>query len=166
MEDFFLSLIKNIITPDLGGATEVTVIEVLVKSGDTIEKDANIVTLESDKATLEVPTTDAGVVKEVKVKIGDTVSTGSTLLTLDITTKDQPTLVKESKSAEKTSAAQEKPTITVHAEELHSQPVLTGMLETNNDVHAGPGVRRLARELGVNLALVVGSGPKQRIMLD
>lgn len=68
--------IKNIATPDVG-SEEVTVVEVLVKVGDKIAKDANIVTLESDKATMEVPTSDGGVVKAIKVKVGDKVATGA-----------------------------------------------------------------------------------------
>src|SRR5262245_10658084 len=76
--------VKTITTPDLGGAAEVTVIEVLVKPGDHLDANAAIVTLESDKATMEIPTADAGVVKEVKVKVGDHVATGSVLITLEV----------------------------------------------------------------------------------
>ena len=168
MEDFLLPSIKNILTPDLGGITDVTVIEVLVKPGDAIEKDAVIVTLESDKATLEVPSTDAGIVKELTVKVGDKVATGSTLLTLEVSaeavakkavdeTKENPIFKEEPKKAS-TSTKQEEPRV--------QQPILTGTLETNNDVHAGPGVRRLAREFGVNLSRVTGSGSKQRILKE
>ncbi|OGT35462.1 MAG: dihydrolipoyllysine-residue acetyltransferase [Gammaproteobacteria bacterium RIFCSPHIGHO2_12_FULL_37_14] len=168
--------LKNILTPDLGGVSDVTVIEILVKPGDTIEKDTTIVTLESDKATLEVPSTDAGKVKEIKVKVGDKVSTDSTLLILEatateqVTTKETPSPPpKESQRSEKistTSTIEEPIKTSFQQEEPRSQPILTGTLETNNDVHAGPGVRRLARELGVNLALVLGTGPKQRIVKE
>src|SRR3990167_757932 len=168
MEDYLLPSIKNILTPDLGGITDVTVIEVLVKPGDAIEKDAVIVTLESDKATLEVPSTDAGIVKELIVKVGDKVATGSTLRTLEVSaeavakkavdeTKENPIFKEEPKKAS-TSTKQEEPRV--------QQPILTGTLETNNDVHAGPGVRRLAREFGVNLSRVTGSGSKQRILKE
>ena len=68
--------IKNVITPDFGSAANVTVTQILVKSGDEIRKDTPIMSLESDKATMDIPSSDEGVVKEIKVKIGDTVSTG------------------------------------------------------------------------------------------
>lgn len=167
--------LKNITTPDLGGATEVTVIELLVKAGDKIEADTPIVTLESDKATLEVPTTDTGVVKELKVKIGDKVATGSVLLVIESTATEEKTAsveveTKAAPQAEKkvqpTQAAQltEPPNKPVDKEP--TAPILTGVVQSTNDVHAGPGVRRLARELGVNLTLILGSGPKQRILKD
>ena len=78
MEDVVLAE-KKITTPDLGGSAEVTVIEVLVKPGDKVEVDTPIVTLESDKATMDVPSSEAGVVKAVKIKKGDTVAAGSVL---------------------------------------------------------------------------------------
>lgn len=149
---------KNITTPDLGGATDVAVIEVLVKPGDQLQVDAPIVTLESDKATLEIPTTDAGTVKEVKVKVGDKVSTGSVLVILEA--------VGDAKAApEKAAAAPVKPAEAPKAAPA-PQPALSGTLQSTSDIHAGPGVRRLARELGVNLAQLAGSGPKQRIIKD
>jgi pyruvate/2-oxoglutarate dehydrogenase complex dihydrolipoamide acyltransferase (E2) component len=75
--------IKSVITPDLGGASEVTVIEVLVKPGDTVTKETSVVTLESDKATMEIPAANAGVIKDLKVKVGDSVNTGNPLMTLE-----------------------------------------------------------------------------------
>ena len=74
---------KKIVTPDLGGSAEVTVIEILVKPGDKVEVDTPVVTLESDKATMEVPSTEAGIVKAIKVKKGDNISAGSVILTLE-----------------------------------------------------------------------------------
>jgi len=166
--------LKNITTPDFGGATDVTVIEVLVKPGDKLEANTSIVTLESDKATMELPATDAGVVKEIKVKVGDKVTTGSVLMTLE-TSAAQATEAK-SKTAEKTVKEPEEKEIKEpeKKEEAKQQekpaasapPVLTGTVQSTSDVHAGPGVRRLARELGVNLTQVPGSGPKQRILKE
>lgn len=173
-----LASIKNITTPDLGDAAEVTVIEVLVKPGDKIEAEASIVTLESDKATMDIPSTDAGIVKEVKVKVGDKVQSGGVLLTLE-TSADQAK-PEAPKQAEKPAAEApkqatkpaekpaEKPAATAKpapAEEPSAQ-VLTGTVQSTSDIHAGPGVRRFARELGVNLTQVPGSGPKQRIMKE
>jgi pyruvate dehydrogenase E2 component (dihydrolipoamide acetyltransferase) len=166
-----LSQIKNITTPDFGGAADVTVIEILVKPGDKIAVDTPIVTLESDKATMEIPSTDAGIVKELKVKLGDTVSTGSVIITLETgeTTakadkaeakpaREEAPKAKAEKAAPKTKPTEAKPEPEV--------TVLSGTLQTDNDIHAGPGVRRLARELGVNLSLVPGSGPKQRVLKE
>ncbi|MBV9576329.1 MAG: dihydrolipoyllysine-residue acetyltransferase [Gammaproteobacteria bacterium] len=162
--------LKNITTPDLGGATDVTVIELLVKVGDNIEADTSIVTLESDKATLEVPTTEAGVVKELKIKVGDKVSTGSVLLILETTanTKTESAETKKAPSAEKKAEKMIEPVSTHESAktEKPAEKVLTGVVQSTNDVHAGPGVRRLARELGVNLTLVPGSGPTQRIVKE
>ena len=170
-----MASIKNIATPDLGGATDVTVIEVLIKPGDKIQADMSIVTLESDKATLDVPSMDGGVVKEVKVKVGDKVSTGSVLITLETdavetqTDQEKPAApAQENKSAEKPAAVQSAapPKAALPATAMPAPQVLTGTVQSNSDVHAGPGVRRLARELGVNLVQVMGTGPKQRILKE
>ena len=155
---------KNILAPDLGGATDVEVIEVLVKVGDTLSVDTSIATLESDKATLEVPASDAGIVKEIKIKVGDKINSGAILLTIEASdagssTKDTPTAPVKSASPE--NVKQSKPPV---AEKV-AEPVAQAP-ETTNGVHAGPAVRRLARELGINLTEVNGSGPKQRILKD
>lgn len=167
-----MAQLKEITTPDVGGS-DVTVIEVLVKPGDKLDANASIVTLESDKATMEVPTSEAGIVKEVKVKVGDTISTGTTLITLavgdaskeaskDTAPQDSKT---ESVKAEKPAKA-EKPKKVEQPKAEPEKPVLTGTVQSSSDVHAGPGVRRMARELGVNLTAVTGSGPKQRIVKE
>lgn len=160
---------KNIATPDLGGADDVTVIEVLVKSGDQIGADTSIVTLESDKATMDVPAGEAGVVKEVKVKVGDKVSAGSVLITLE-TSASAPAAKPEEKpapapQAEKLTQASKQDSPSPAPSESPT-PVLSGTVQPFADVHAGPGVRRLARELGVNLASISGTGPKQRILKE
>jgi len=168
-----LSQVKTIKTPDFGGATDVTVIEILVKPGDAINVDTPIVTLESDKATMEIPSSDAGLVKEVNVKVGDKINTGDVLVTLESegATKSaeatkpatKPSEESPKEKPQKAKVEAEKPQARESTEE---RKVLLGELQTNNDVHAGPGVRRLARELGVNLSLVPGSGPKQRILKE
>lgn len=161
--------LKNITTPDLGGASDVTVIETLVKPGDKIEADTSVVILESDKATMDIPSTDAGTVKEVKIKAGDKVSSGSVLLILETgaaESKSQPDSkeAKESKPAavaQAAKAAAPEPIKHKEPEQTSSSPP-----PSSGDVHAGPGVRRFARELGVNLALIAGSGPKQRLLKE
>ncbi len=180
--------IKNFTTPDFGGATDVTVIEILVKVGDQVNVDTPLMTLESDKATMELPSSDAGVIKEIKVKVGDAVQTGSVLLTIEsgATATATPAAAEETKPAKgktqkpvsDTQATKvEIPTPVTEAvaddvdededDDTKAAPtVLTGTLESHNDVHAGPGVRRMARELGVDLSRVVGSGLKQRILKE
>lgn len=170
--------IKNITTPDFGSATDVTVIEILVKSGDKISVDTPIMTLESDKATMELPSTAEGVVKEIKVNVGDKVSTGTVLLSLEAEGAEKP---KEEKSVteQEKSSSPEKPVQKVskdangqakektqETKEEEKPAVLSGVLQSNSDVHAGPGVRQLARELGVNLTMVPATGPKQRILKE
>lgn len=175
---------KKIATPDVGGSEAVTVTDVLVKKGDKIEVDTSIVELESDKATMEVPSTDAGVVKEIKVKKGDNVSTGDVLIIVDASghaESDAPAEDKaseEDKSSEEDAPAEEKSSeqkesatdepVSVDLDDVDADEdgALSGELETDSDIHAGPGVRRLARELGVNLTQVKGSGPKERILKE
>lgn len=157
--------IKNMTTPDLGGEADLTVIELLVKKGDKIAVDTPIVTLESDKATMEVPATEEGIVKEIKVKVGDHVSTGSVLITLETDAAEKSAPQKESKKkALPPQSAKSKPE--AKTEPKPEPVVLTGTIQSTSDVHAGPGVRQLARELGVNLAMIGGSGPKQRILKE
>lgn len=166
--------LKNIATPEIG-SDEVTVIEVLVKPGDRIEKEASLVTLESDKATMEVPSTDAGIVKEIKVKVGDKVTSGSVLVTLETEGAEKAEAkkeeikkeeIKQEEPAKAEKQPQEKATAKESAAKESKPEVLVGTLQTDSDVHAGPGVRRMARELGVNLTLVPGTGPRARILKE
>jgi pyruvate dehydrogenase E2 component (dihydrolipoamide acetyltransferase) len=146
--------IKNVTVPDLGGATDVDVIEVLVKVGDTIAVDMPLLTLESDKATMEVPSSEAGVVKEIKVKPGAKISSGSVILTIesqgDVSVPEQP---KQEKSAP----------VSLPPSTATVKQVVEGELA---DVHAGPAVRRIAREFGVELSDIVATGPKSRILKE
>jgi len=161
---------KNIMVPDIGGATDVVVIEVLVKVGDHIKVDSPLITLESDKATMEVPSSDEGVVKELKVKVGDKVAMGSAILVIESAAQAEKA-ASPAPAVEKTAVPE--PT---KVAEPKSQPAAapepvaqTGTVITagyNADVHAGPAVRKLAREFGVNLGEVQGSGPKQRILME
>jgi pyruvate dehydrogenase E2 component (dihydrolipoamide acetyltransferase) len=148
---------KNITVPDIGAA-EADVIEVLVKVGDSIKVDTPLITLESDKATMDVPSSDEGIVKEIKIKTGDKVSLGSAILVLETATT---TTVEQPKIQEKTP---EKPVEKIVSAPVVTQPVVqTG---TVIETHAGPAVRKIAREFGVNLSDVRGSGPKSRILKE
>lgn len=168
--------------PDVG-ASDVDVIEVLVKVGDSIKKDTSLITLESDKATMEVPSTDEGVIKEIKVKVGDKVSQGSVILVLDSaqgTSDKKPNEQETAQAATKSSDVAQSTTVQSTAAQstakmqstspvqLETQPVQTGTVIPAQpaDIHAGPGVRRLAREFGVDLSHVSGSGPKLRILKE
>lgn len=169
---------NNVTVPDIGGATDVDVIEVLVKKGDTVSIDTPLLTLESDKATMEVPSSEAGVVKEVKVKPGDKVSMGSVILTLEAagakaTATKQETAApqKASKKAGKTTekTAEKKPEKTFEAEEDTEdadEPEARVVEGEIFEVHAGPAVRRIAREFGVDLSDIRATGPKNRILKE
>ena len=149
--------------PDIGDYKDVPVIEVLVKAGDRIEKEQSIVVLESDKATMDVPSSHAGVVKEVKVKIGDNLSQGSVVLILEggsSASVAAPVAAPVAQAPISKPAAVEPPAVRAPAPPPISNPapVVDASLS-----HASPSVRKFARELGVTIQQVKGSGPKGRI---
>ncbi|MFN2545828.1 MAG: 2-oxo acid dehydrogenase subunit E2 [Myxococcales bacterium] len=189
--------------PDIGDFKDIPVIEVLVKAGDKIAAEAPLVTLESDKATMDVPSPAAGVVKEVKVKVGDKVSQGTLIAVLEEEASGLAPQTSAKKADEKRAATPEKPAApeqpvaesrggTAPAEIVQPQagfqtprkdyggptetlpPPLTERPpsvappvideQAFHKAHAGPGVRKLAREFGVDLGRVTGSGPKGRIV--
>jgi pyruvate dehydrogenase E2 component (dihydrolipoamide acetyltransferase) len=155
-----LSNLKEILIPDIGGAKNVDVIELLVKPGDTVAVDQSLITLEGDKATMEIPSSDAGIVREIKIKVGDKVSQGSVILTLEAqgaAEKSQPEIKAAPVKAEQTPAiVPAKPASPVSTVQ-QSAPTTTG------EIHAGPAVRRIAREFAIDLARIFGSGEKNRI---
>ncbi len=165
-----MSKLIEIHVPDIGDYSDVPVIEVLVKVGDVIEKEQSVVTLESDKATMDVPSSHAGLVKEIKVKVGDLISEGALVLVIessDAASSSPPPSTPAPQAAPSipsvavaTPAPMPTPVAAVAAAPAaQAMPVAAG-----NDVsHASPAVRKYARELGVNVALVKGSGPKGRI---
>lgn len=149
----------DVTIPDIGGAVDVDVIDVLVCVGMQIEKDQALVTLEGDKATMDIPSPYSGIVTAINIKLGAKVSQGAPVITLETT--DQHS-VSVTPLEEKNEAA-----AIVEASENNIQstaPVIQAVSDESSDlVSAGPAVRRLARELGVSLALVKGSGRKTRI---
>ncbi|MGA9914451.1 MAG: biotin/lipoyl-containing protein, partial [Paraburkholderia sp.] len=155
--------------PDIGDYTDIPVIEVLVKAGDTVEKEQSLVTLESDKATMDVPSSAAGVVKELKVKVGDTVSEGSVIVVLEAdggAAAPAPAPAPASKQeVEKPSDAPVAPSpAPVAPSALAQAPVIpAGEGGARQASHASPSVRKFARELGVDVGQVQGTGPKGRI---
>lgn len=160
--------VNEVKIPDIGGATQVDVIEVMVKVGDQIEIDTPLITLESDKASMEIPSPVAGKVTNLSIKVGDKVSEGDLILLVAVENgaeaeKIEPTASKsEQVNAPKPSKSDEDEHN--RKEDTSSKSVaLTSTVESTRVVAAGPAVRRMARELGVNLAEVAGTGRKERI---
>ena len=164
-----MSKLIEIHVPDIGDYSDVPVIEVLVKVGDVIEKEQSVVTLESDKATMDVPSSHAGIVKEIKVKVGDLISQGALVLVVE-SSDAAPTSAPVASAPAAPVAAPSIPPVAVSTPiptpvAAPASPAAQAMpADAGNDVsHASPAVRKYARELGVNVALVKGSGPKGRI---
>ncbi len=153
--------------PDIGEFKDVEVIEVLVKPGDAVAKEQSLITLESDKATMEIPSPEAGVVRELKVKLGDKVSEGSAILVLAARESAAPAAapVREAKPAAEAPPQAVAPDSPPEPAAPAGRPVpREPREETVSKAHASPSVRKFARELGVDLARVTGSGPKGRIL--
>ncbi|HET9734961.1 MAG TPA: dihydrolipoyllysine-residue acetyltransferase [Burkholderiales bacterium] len=149
--------------PDIGDFKEVEVIEVLVKPGDTVAKEQSLITLESDKATMEIPSPAAGVVQELRVKTGDKVSEGVAILVLKADGAAAPAVAAPAAASPASPALVPVAAAVVAATPL--PPVPREPREaTQSKPHASPSVRKFARELGVDLARVKGSGPKARIV--
>jgi pyruvate dehydrogenase E2 component (dihydrolipoamide acetyltransferase) len=153
--------------PDIGDFTPIPVIEILVKPGDTIKKEDSLISLESDKATMEVPSSHAGVIKELKVKLGDKVSMGTVVLVLEESTASAAPSPAATAAATTAPAPAPvvKPDPVPAPKPAPAVPVvLTGAAEPiPSSVHASPSVRAFARELGVDLTKVKGTAPKGRI---
>jgi len=154
--------------PDLGGASDVEVIEVLINAGDVIELEQTLVVMEGDKATMDLPASAAGTVVDVKVAVGDSVSEGSlivTLMTGEASAPSKSALV-ESVSAP-ASEAVAKPVKAPQPTPVAAKTEISTAVSGGSMVHATPSVRRFARELGVDLSLISqGSGRKGRILKD
>jgi len=176
-----MSNLVEVKVPDIGDFKDVPVIEVLVKPGEAVSKEALLVTLESDKATMEVPSPAAGVVKELKVKVGDKVSEGALVLILEAAdvaaaapqhVQAPPPAQQVARPAAVTPAGSPAPAAS--AAPPHPQSLSRGEREASSAsddaqirmAHASPAVRRLAREFGVDLARVSGTGPKARILKE
>ncbi|MFN4004869.1 MAG: dihydrolipoyllysine-residue acetyltransferase [Hylemonella sp.] len=180
--------LTEIQVPDIGDFDNVTVIELLVKPGDTVRVDQSLITVESDKASMEIPSSHAGVVKELKVKLGDKVSKGSPVLLLEaaaaaaapagVGAAEQKTAPAVASSAQ-TAIKKEAPAVVATApapsaarpEPVEARTGAAPALPPHDPTapkgalpHASPSVRKFARELGVPLAEVKGSGPKGRIL--
>jgi len=164
---------REVLVPDIGDFKDIDVIEILVKPGDTIQVETPLITIESDKAAMEVPSPYAGIVKDIRVKVGEKVAEGSAILVLSAAADDTPA----GDSADVPAPVASRP---APAPEEDPRPAAatrappTGLPQGAETVrgsrsarsHASPSVRRAARELGVDLGLVQGSGPKGRILKE
>lgn len=159
--------------PDIGDYKDVPIIEVHVKPGDRIKPEDPLVTLESDKAAMEVPAPQGGEIAEVLVKVGDKVSQGSAIVRLSSEAggkeKEAPTAAAKSEAAEIKAPAAEKPAASTPSESAAEKGANSTELPLGvdfGDVHASPSVRRLARELDIDLTRLKGTGEKGRITKD
>jgi len=163
--------------PDIGDFKDVPVIEVLVKPGDAVKAEDSLVTLESEKATMDVPSPSAGVIKEVKVKVGDKVSEGNVIVIVEAAGARAAAAPKEaavagaaaptpspSPSASPSPQAPSPPNRKAPSVPADAAPPVDS--ESFKKAHASPSVRALARELGVDLSRVKGSGPKDRVLRE
>lgn len=178
--------IKKVLVPDIGDFENIPVIEIMVKTGDAVRVEDPLIVLESDKATVEVPSPYAGIIKQIKVKTGAKVSEGAEILTMEVTAEDSE--VEASSPAQSETRAPEAPagqpvgeggeeTKAVKSQVVAakkpaepSRPPVQMEERAGHDAdakpHAGPAVRRFARELGVDLSGVTGTGPKLRILKE
>ena len=183
--------IKEVLVPDIGNFDSVDVIDVLVKPGDTIVKDDSLITLESDKASMDIPAPFGGTVKEIKIKVGDKVAQGALILIVDAAAEDakpadkavpssgQPVPPPAAKDA--LVAEAQAPVIPPVPEPTRPAPEPPKQIQpqaTPNPIgastvvakgklaHASPSIRKCARDLGVNLAMINGSGPKGRVLRE
>ena len=172
-----MSTAKQVLLPDIGDFEDVDVIEILVSPGDEVKLEDSLVTLESDKATMEIPSPYAGVVKSIVVTTGDKVSKGSPLLTMDVA---EPLETPADADADDAATPEPPPPAPPVVAPAPQTPPLPGspppakapvpqltraeVADAARRAHASPTVRRLARELAVDLGQVEGSGPKGRIL--
>ncbi len=163
-----MSQLLEIKVPDIGDYQDVPVIEVHIKPGDRVEKEQSLITLESDKATMDVPSSHAGVVKEVKVKVGDNISEGGVVLLLEASDASASAPASSAAPAAQVAPVAPAPVASTPTPPPAAIPAATSVRaepvsSIDGASHASPSVRKFARELGVTIAQVKGTGPKGRI---
>ncbi|WP_304985005.1 dihydrolipoyllysine-residue acetyltransferase [Coxiella-like endosymbiont] len=166
--------IEKISVPDLGGASEVDVIELLVKPGDRIAKEDGLITLEGDKASMDVPSPLAGTIKDIKVKVGDKIKEGDEILTIEVKKSEKDDKGKKEEKEDEKEAEKERSEekeVKESPKEKKAKPEEKTKIEVSEGegfgttVHAGPGVRRVAREFGINLNKIKGTSQKDHRIL-
>ncbi|HDY7476354.1 TPA: pyruvate dehydrogenase complex dihydrolipoyllysine-residue acetyltransferase [Vibrio vulnificus] len=158
-----VSGVKEVNVPDIGG-DEVEVTEIMVAVGDTVTEEQSLITVEGDKASMEVPAPFAGTVKEIKVAAGDKVSTGSLIMVFEVAGAAPVAAAAPAQAAVESSNRPAQAVAPVAKAE--AQATTSDFKENDEYAHASPVVRRLAREFGVNLSKVKGSGRKSRILKE
>jgi len=173
-----LSETKEIFLPDIGDFDSVEIIDIAVHVGDEVNRDDPLLTLESDKASMDIPSPAAGRIKEIKVAVGDKISEGALLALMECSQTDappQPADVPQQDNSTSQAEEVEKPPAKSEPVEVQAGPKPAPATPTTSQTvgtslssraHASPSVRRFARELGVDLGLVRGSGPKNRILKE
>ena len=174
-------MLKEIQVPDIGDFAEVEIIEVLVRPGDAIHEEDSLITVESDKASVEIPSPESGRIKDIVVRIGDKISQGDTILSLEVadappqSEHSEPATTSTPETAEPVSLdtpqvapaetpAQERTSAEPMTLEVRPSPTAHIDEERFKKAHASPAVRRFARELGADVGLINGTGPKGRIL--
>ncbi|MDA0189534.1 MAG: dihydrolipoyllysine-residue acetyltransferase [Proteobacteria bacterium] len=163
-----MSQLIEVKVPDIGDYSDVPVIDVCVKVGDTVGVDDALVTLESDKATMDVPASAAGIVREIRVKLGDKVSEGTPVVVIETTggsAAAAPAAPPAAVAAPRAPAPAAAPVTATPSASAPAAPVPPA-LPAGSRAHASPSVRAFARELGVDLSKVPASGPKDRILRE
>ncbi len=174
--------VELIRVPDIGGDSDVEVIEIHVKEGDEVKAEDTLITLESDKAAMDVPSPASGIVKSLKLKVGDKVSKDSPVLEMEVVSSGSSAKTSDNKKSTGTSEKSEAAGSTESAPETdpsasaklddkrlakkQAEFAETAATRSDSKVYAGPAVRKLARELGVDLTLVDGSGSKGRVQKE
>lgn len=165
--------LKKVFIPDIGDFKDVPVIEILIKAGDAVKAEDSLITLESDKATIEIPSPFSGLIKEILVKPGDKVSEGTAILTIEDSgdteteTETPPqTATKENTHQDIEEVVPEVKPDEVQREQNNAPRQTSSTDNVFSKAYASPSIRRFARELGVNLELITGSGPKHRILKE
>ena len=171
--------VKKVLVPDIGNFEDIPVIEIMVKPGDSVQAEDPLIVLESDKATVEVPAPYSGTIQEILLKTGTKVSKGSEILTMEVAAvtqeKEKPLepqqaesqpVVTEPRQSETAPAVKPQTTTTPRPVSPPATLPEPAQESTGNKPHASPSVRRFARELGVDLSKVTGTGPKLRILKE
>ncbi|MCI0918841.1 dihydrolipoyllysine-residue acetyltransferase [Pseudomonas stutzeri] len=161
--------VEEVRIPDIGSSGSANVIEVMVKAGDSVEADQSLITLESDKASMEIPAPKAGIVESLSIKVGDEAKTGDLILTLKVkgAAPAKKAAPKPQEAAPQQQAvAPNKQGVPEAKVAATPAPAVSGPSKAGTKVHAGPAVRMTAREFGVELADVQGTGPKGRILKE
>nr|WP_218170878.1 dihydrolipoyllysine-residue acetyltransferase [Pseudomonas yamanorum] len=159
--------VQDIHVPDIGSSGKAKIIELLVKVGDTVEADQSLITLESDKASMEIPSPAAGVVESIAVKLEDEVGTGDFILKLKVAGAAAPAAAAPAAAAPAAKAEAAPAAAPAPAAKAEAAPApAAAPAPSGAKVHAGPAVRQLAREFGVELSAVTASGPHGRVLKE